>query len=146
MAAQAEKDGLDKDPETAAQLAACCACACWRTPQSQKYLKGKEPTDAELHAEYDTAIAAWTRPSITPGTSWSPTKEQAEQLIKKIKGGAKFEDLAKAESTDSSKANGGDLGWFTPSRMVKPFADAVKAPEEGRDHRRSRCRPSSAGT
>ena len=60
-----------------------------------------------------------------------PTKEKAEQLIKKIKGGAKFEDLAKAESTDNSKANGGDLGWFTTARMVKPFGDAVKGLKKG---------------
>ncbi len=59
------------------------------------------------------------------------TKEQAEAVIKKIKGGAKFEDVAKAESTDGSKANGGDLGWFTLSRMVKPFAEAVKGLKKG---------------
>ena len=54
------------------------------------------------------------------------SKEEAEQIIKKLKGGAKFEELAKAQSTDNgSKNNGGDLGWFTTSRMVKPFADAV---------------------
>jgi peptidyl-prolyl cis-trans isomerase C len=56
------------------------------------------------------------------------------QLIKKIKGGAKFEDVAKAESTDNSKTNGGDLGWFTLARMVKPFGDAVKNSEERRHH------------
>jgi peptidyl-prolyl cis-trans isomerase C len=60
-----------------------------------------------------------------------PTKEKAEQLIKKLKGGAKFEDVAKAESTDNSKTSGGDLGWFTATRMVKPFADAVKALKKG---------------
>jgi peptidyl-prolyl cis-trans isomerase C len=56
-------------------------------------------------------------------------KDTAEQLIKKLKGGAKFEDLAKANSIDTgSKVIGGDLGWFTAARMVKPFADAVKGP------------------
>jgi peptidyl-prolyl cis-trans isomerase C len=60
-----------------------------------------------------------------------PTKEKAEQLIKKLKGGAKFEDVAKAESTDGSKTNGGDLGWFTLARMVKPFGDAVKTLKKG---------------
>jgi peptidyl-prolyl cis-trans isomerase C len=60
-----------------------------------------------------------------------PTKEKAEQIIKKLKAGAKFEDLAKAESTDNSKASGGDLGWFTLARMVKPFADALKTLKNG---------------
>jgi peptidyl-prolyl cis-trans isomerase C len=32
---------------------------------------------------------------------------------------------------DSSKDNGGDLGWFTPDRMVKPFADAVVSMKAG---------------
>jgi peptidyl-prolyl cis-trans isomerase C len=32
---------------------------------------------------------------------------------------------------DSSKDNGGDLGWFTPDRMVKAFADAVVGMKAG---------------
>jgi peptidyl-prolyl cis-trans isomerase C len=32
---------------------------------------------------------------------------------------------------DSSKDSGGDLGWFTPERMVKPFAEAVVAMKPG---------------
>jgi peptidyl-prolyl cis-trans isomerase C len=59
------------------------------------------------------------------------SKEKAEAVIKKLKGGAKFEDVAKAESSDNSKNNGGDLGWFTLARMVKPFGDAVKGLKKG---------------
>jgi peptidyl-prolyl cis-trans isomerase C len=32
---------------------------------------------------------------------------------------------------DNSKSQGGDLGWFTPDRMVKPFAEAVVALQKG---------------
>ncbi len=32
---------------------------------------------------------------------------------------------------DPSKVNGGDLGWFTPDRMMKPFADAVVSLKPG---------------
>ena len=52
----------------------------------------------------------------------------AEELIAKLKAGAKFEDLAKEHSKDpGSAARGGDLGFFGEGRMVKPFEDAIKA-------------------
>ena len=74
----------------------------------------------------------WTRPSITARHILVATKDQADQVIKKLKSGAKFEELAKSQSTDTgSKNNGGELGWFTTSRMVKPFADAVKNLKKG---------------
>ena len=49
----------------------------------------------------------------------------AEELYKRLKQGAKFPDLAKQYSTCPSKAKGGDLGWFGPGQMVKPFELAV---------------------
>ncbi|HRG58419.1 MAG TPA: peptidylprolyl isomerase [Bacteroidia bacterium] len=52
-------------------------------------------------------------------------KERADSLIKAIKGGKKFDDLAKVFSKDpGSGAKGGDLGWFKEGMMVKPFNDA----------------------
>jgi peptidyl-prolyl cis-trans isomerase C len=122
IAAQAEKDGLDKDPDVATRLA-LLRTQIMADAAAQKYVKANEPSDQELHAAYD---AATDKTEYHASHILVPTKEKAEQLIKKIKGGAKFEDVAKAESTDNSKANGGDLGWFTLARMVKPFGDAVK--------------------
>jgi peptidyl-prolyl cis-trans isomerase C len=130
VSTQALKDGVDKDPEVAANLDVL-RMRILSDGESQKFLKGKEPTDAELHAEYDSDIAAMDKTEYHARHILVPTKEKADQLIKKLKGGAKFEDVAKAESTDNSKTNGGDLGWFTATRMVKPFADAVKALKKG---------------
>ena len=126
IAAQAEKEGLDKDPDTATRLA-LVRTQILADAAAQKYVKSNEPTDQELHAAYDAADKTEYRASHI----LVPTKEKGEQIIKKLKGGAKFEDLAKAESTDNSKANGGDLGWFTTARMVKPFGDAVKGLKKG---------------
>ena len=130
VSTQAVKDGVDKDPEVAANLDVL-RMRILSDGESQKFLKGKEPTDAELHAEYDGDITAMDKTEYHARHILVPTKEKAEQLIKKLKGGAKFEDVAKAESTDNSKTSGGDLGWFTSTRMVKPFADAVKALKKG---------------
>jgi len=131
LSAQAEKEALDKDPDTAAQLE-ILRIRVLADAASQKYLKGQDPTDAQLHAEYDTAIASMDKTEYHARHILVANKDQADQIIKKLKGGAKFEDLAKAQSLDTgSKANGGDLGWFTTSHMVKPFADAVKGLKKG---------------
>jgi peptidyl-prolyl cis-trans isomerase C len=130
VSTQAVKDGVDKDPEVAANLDVL-RMRILSDGESQKFLKGKEPTDAELHAEYDGDITAMDKTEYHARHILVATKEKGEQLIKKLKGGAKFEDVAKAESTDNSKTSGGDLGWFTATRMVKPFADAVKALKKG---------------
>jgi peptidyl-prolyl cis-trans isomerase C len=127
IATQGEKEGLDKDPEIATRIA-LVRTQILADAAAQKYVKSNEPSDQDLHAAYD---AATDKTEYHASHILVPTKEKAEQLIKKIKGGAKFEDVAKAESTDNSKANGGDLGWFSLARMVKPFGDAVKGLKKG---------------
>ena len=130
VSTQALKDGVDKDPEVAANLDVL-RMRILSDGASQRFLKGKEPSDAELHAEYDSDLASMDKTEYHARHILVATKEKADQLIKKIKGGAKFDEVAKAESTDNSKTSGGDLGWFTAARMVKPFADAVKALKKG---------------
>jgi peptidyl-prolyl cis-trans isomerase C len=130
IAAVGEKDGLESDPDVASRLQ-IVKMRILADAEAQKYLKDKEPTDAELHAEYDAQIAQMDKTEYHARHILVASKEQAEQLIKKIQGGAKFEDVAKTNSTDGSKANGGDLGWFTLARMVKPFGDAVKGLKKG---------------
>jgi peptidyl-prolyl cis-trans isomerase C len=131
LADQAEKDGLQNDPDTVAQLH-LLHTRVLADAESQKFIKSLQPSDADLHAEYETAVAAMDKNEYKARHILVASKEEGEQVIKKLKGGAKFEDLAKAQSTDTgSKNSGGELGWFTTSRMVKPFADAVVALKKG---------------
>ena len=125
-----DKDGLEKDPDVAAQLK-ILHMRVLADAESQKFLKGQEPTDTDLHAEYETAIASMDKTEYHARHILVATKDQADDVIKKLKGGAKFDELAKTQSTDGSKTNGGDLGWFSLSRMVKPFGDAVKTLKKG---------------
>jgi peptidyl-prolyl cis-trans isomerase C len=130
IAEQAEKDGLTKDTNTAALLE-LSRLNVLQQALSDKYLKDKQPTDQELRAEYETQVGAMSRTEYHARHILVATSSFAEKLVKDLEKGAKFEDLAKRESMDSSKANGGDLGWFTPDRMVKPFSDAVIALKAG---------------
>ncbi len=60
------------------------------------------------------------------------TEDEAKALIADLKKGAAFDKLAKEKSTDkASGAEGGDLGWFKKSDMVKEFADAAFALKKG---------------
>jgi foldase protein PrsA len=56
----------------------------------------------------------------------------ANMVEAKLKGGMKFEDAAKQYSQDpGSKDKGGELGFFTKTQMVAPFADAAFSQEVG---------------
>ncbi len=52
-------------------------------------------------------------------------RKKAQNLLSQLRTGADFAMLARQNSEDGSAQNGGDLGWFTEGRMVKPFETAV---------------------
>ncbi|MCA8954834.1 MAG: peptidylprolyl isomerase [Planctomycetes bacterium] len=59
-------------------------------------------------------------------------KKKAEELLVELKKSPeKFADLAKANSTCSSKDKGGDLGVFPFGQMTKPFSEAAFKLEVG---------------
>ena len=53
------------------------------------------------------------------------TERQAQEVLKKLNNGGKFDDLARRYSTCPSGKKGGDLGYFNKGDMVKPFDKAV---------------------
>jgi len=58
-------------------------------------------------------------------------KERAQAVLTKAKKGEDFSKLAAQNSEDSTKDNGGDLGYFGRGRMVKPFEDTAFALKAG---------------
>lgn len=130
VAQQAEKDGLDKSGDTASLLA-LSRIQILEQAGAQHYLADKQATPQELQTEYDQQVAQLPKTQYHARHILVTTQAQAQQIIGQLKRGSKFEDLAHKESIDSSKDQGGDLGWFSPSSMVKPFADAVASLKKG---------------
>jgi peptidyl-prolyl cis-trans isomerase D len=95
-------------------------------------------TDAQIQGYYNAHKDEYRTPErvharhILLSTSNKPKDEvpkiqaQAEALLKQIKGGGDFADLAKKNSQDPGSAQkGGDLGWVSRGQMVKNFEDSV---------------------
>jgi len=91
----------------------------------ERYLKDRQPSEQELRAEYEAQLSAMPKTEYHARHILVATEPFAQKIVDRLDKGEKFDALAKAESMDSSKNNGGDLGWFTANRMVPEFAAAV---------------------
>jgi peptidyl-prolyl cis-trans isomerase C len=130
VAEAAEKAGLEKDPEVAGALELTRLNVLMQAAVKKEL--SVKPTDQEMRAEYETWAASQPKYEYKARHILVATEPFAQTLIDRINKGANFADIAKKESMDGSKAQGGDLGWFAPTMMVKPFADAVMALEKGK--------------
>ena len=142
MFQEARRIGLDKKPEIASEAEAAKrkimaqADAAKQIIVVRAYMQdfiSKSPiTDAQLKSQYDTMKAKGGGKEYKVRHILLKNEADAIAVIAKLKKGAKFDELA-AESIDNgSKFNGGDLGWSSPSKFVKPFSDALAGMNKGK--------------
>ncbi len=126
VAQAAVKQGLDKQPHTEAMLK-LTRLNVLEQALSNKYLAGAQPTDAELQQIYDQQLAKFPKFEYHARHILVKSEAQAKQIIQALNHdhNRNFAALAKADSIDPSKANGGDLGWFPLSNMVPSFSAAL---------------------
>ena len=95
--------------------------------------KRKNPvTDAAAKAEYDKFKAQAAGTEYRARHILVEKEDEAKALIAQIKGGAKFEELAKKHSKDpGSGANGGDLDFAKPDSYVPEFGQAMAKLKKG---------------
>jgi len=87
-----------------------------------------EVTDKEVAKYYDEHKDKFsTPPKIKVSHILVKTKEEAEEVLKEIKGGKDFAALAKEKSNCPSAKKGGDLGWISKGRMDPAFEKAAFA-------------------
>ncbi len=94
------------------------------------YVKKNPIKDAEIKAEYDKYKSQVGDKEYRARHILVTTEDEAKAIITKLKGGAKFEELAK-QSKDGSAANGGDLDWASPANYVPEFSKAMVALQKG---------------
>ena len=127
---EADKLGLGTNPVVKNQIEIARQSIVIRALVTD-YLKKHPVSDAEVKAEYDKFKAQAGDKEYHARHILVEKEDDAKAIITKLKGGAKFEDLAKQSKDPGSAANGGDLDWASPASFVKPFSDAMVALQKG---------------
>lgn len=130
LAQTAQEQGLADKPSIKAQLEvqkeALLAKALVR-----QHVKDNPVTDDDVEAAFQKQLKTMDQNEYKARHILLKTKEDADNVIAKLDNGANFATLAKAKSTGPTAKKGGELGWFTPSDMVPPFAKAVQNLKKG---------------
>jgi peptidyl-prolyl cis-trans isomerase C len=95
------------------------------------FVKKNPVADAEIKTEYDKLKAEAGDKEYRARHILVDKEDEAKAIIAKLKGGSKFEDLAKQSKDPGSAEKGGDLDWATPGNYVKPFSAAMVALKKG---------------
>ena len=95
------------------------------------FLARNAATDEEILIAYAEQITLAPSLQFKARHILVETQVAALDLVSQLDAGSDFQELAKAKSTGPSGTQGGDLGWFSPNQMVKPFSDAVAELADG---------------
>ena len=128
---EAEKLGIARTSEYKAQMEFARQTILIRELFSD-FQKKNPVTAAEVSAEYDKFKAQSSGTEYRARHILVEKEDEAQSLVKQLKAGAKFEDLAKKHSKDpGSGANGGDLDFANPGAYVPEFSKALVALKKG---------------
>lgn len=98
----------------------------------QDYLSKNPIDDKTLQGEYDKFKAQMGDKEYKASHILVKTEQEAKDVVAQLSRNADFARIAREKSQDpGSKDKGGDLGWFPPAAMVKPFSDAVSKLQKG---------------
>ncbi|MEE9396033.1 MAG: peptidylprolyl isomerase [Methylococcales bacterium] len=126
LSQEAERKQLQKKPDVTAALHMAQQSILSKAAIGD-FIENTTITDAQIQAEYDTQVGGMKSTEYKARHILSKTEEDAKTIVKQLDKGANFAELAKEKSTGPSNKTGGDLGWFTPDRMVPLFSEAVIA-------------------
>ena len=96
------------------------------------FMKKNPVTEADTKAAYEQYKKELGDKEYNARHILVKTEAEANDILAQVKKGSDFAKLAKEKSMDpGSKEKGGDLGWFSPAGMVKPFSEVVTTLKKG---------------
>ena len=130
LVAEGRKDGLASDTEVKERLARL-EDQVIQSVYLSRAVKARL-TDDVLKKRYEEFLKANpSEPEVHARHILVKTEDEAKEVIKALKGGADFVELAKTKSTGPSAAQGGDLGYIKRGDVVPEFAEAAFALKPG---------------
>ena len=130
LAGDAEKEGIDKTPDFVSRMSFIKDRELHNAYFKKHVVDGV--TDEEVKARYEKEIASLPKQEeVHARHILVKTEDEAKAIIKDLDAGKDFAEIAKEKSTDGSKSDGGDLGYFTKGRMVPEFEKAAFALKPG---------------
>ena len=136
---QAKKEGFDKKPEVSQKLNFYSDSLLSNLYLEKQIGDKVTVTEEETKAYYDEHRNEFTTPEmikarhilvkVDPSASEEEKKQayqKAEDILKQVQDGEDFAELATELSDDShTQSKGGDLGFFSRGKIVKPFEDVA---------------------
>lgn len=129
---EARKEGIDKSQAVADKLEELKNRIIVEAYLKKKVEEQAKIGDAELKEFYDKNKEKFrTGEQVHASHILVKTEPEAQDILKQLKAGGNFEELAKKHSIDAAAAKGGDLGWFGKGAMLPEFEKAVFGLKEG---------------
>ncbi len=130
LAQEADRQGVSSRPEIKSQIDLARQSIVIRA-LAQEFVAKHPVSDDEMKAEYDKFKGQSQGKEFHARHILVDKEDEAKAIIAKLKGGAKFEELASQSKDQGSAKQGGDLGWAPPDAFVKPFSEAMTALKAG---------------
>ncbi len=127
---KARADGVAKSPDVVRQIAIVSekiVIDAWLRRKTDAAI-----TEETLRAWYDRDVAGKPgQEEVRARIIVVPTEESARLLISNLRAGADFADLARAQSTDATAQQGGDLGYVVREAVAPDIAAVLFALDVG---------------
>ena len=131
MAQEAVKQSLDKQAFVKARMELAQQLTLAQAWQ-QKAMQDAQVSDSEVQAEYQAQIKALGTQEFQLRHVLVADEKTAQQVLEKIKGGAKFEAVALESSRDpGTRDKGGLSDWVAEGRLSPAILQAVQGLKNG---------------